>query len=393
MRALHVIASIDPVLGGVSEALVQLGAATERLGYSFGLATLDAPDAPFITGSPLAITALGPSSSKYAYGKRFEPWLRANVRRYDVIAVHGLWQHLGLAVRRVCRSAGMPYVVFPHGMLDPWFNRTYPLKYVKKLIYWFAVQRGILRDAAAVLYTCERERILARHAFPFYVAQEAVVGLGTSIPAAVGRDQCRAFLDRFPELEGKRLALFIGRIHPKKGCDLLIRAFAGTLARGADWRLVIAGPDQVGWQAKLERVASELNIAGRITWTGMLSGDLKWGAIRSAEVFALPSHQENFGVSVAEALGCGVPVLISSQVNISREIELDGAGLVASDDLAGATALLARWESLAAEERKLFAERARSCFLKHFEVSHAARNLIGVLEQVTGERVRELARA
>lgn len=393
MRALHVISSIDPVHGGPSEGLNQLGAAIERLGYAFEVVTLDPPQAPFIVSSRFQVNGLGPGIGKYGYCKSLRDWLSAHIEQYDVVVVHGLWQFHDAAVHQLCNERGTPYVIYPHGMLDPWFNRAYPLKHVKKLAYWAFRERAILRDAAAVLYTCEQERLLARNAFPLYAGSDTVVGFGTSVPAVPTPHQVGAFLSKFSELVGKRMVLFMGRIHPKKGLDLLIQAFASAFERDSQWHLVIAGPDQIGWKTALDGQIQKLNIRNRVTWTGMLEGDLKWGALGSADVFVLPSHQENFGVSVVEALGCGVPVLISNQVNIWREIESDGAGLAAPDNLHGACHLLERWASLTTEERQLFRQRARKCFTERFDMRRSAENLIRVLEQVTGTRSGELARA
>lgn len=128
--------------------------------------------------------------------------------------------------------------------------------------------------------------------------------------------------------------MYLSRIHQKKGCDLLLEAFAKVASTDPDLHPVMAGPDQTGWVLKLKAHAARLGIADRVAWLGMLQGDDKWGAFYSAEAFCLPLHQEYFGVVVAEAMVCGKPVLISNKVNIWREIEVDGADIVQSD-LAG----------------------------------------------------------
>jgi len=172
-------------------------------------------------------------------------------------------------------------------------------------------------------------------------------------------------------------------VHPKKGCDLLIEAFAKVLAEHSEWHLVIAGPDQVGWQKKLQHQAERLGIASRITWTGMISGGMKWGALRAAEVFVLPSHQENFGIVVAEALAVGTPTLISHKVNIWREIEADGAGFVTEDTLSGACDFLRSYLGLPEEKKRGMREAARRCFEQRFEIKKAAGALQGVLAGIT----------
>ena len=174
----------------------------------------------------------------------------------------------------------------------------------------------------------------------------------------------------------------MGRIHPKKGCDLVLQAFAAVLACHPNWHLVMAGPDQKGWQSSLELLAANLNIASRVTWTGMVSGNLKWGLIKSSEALFLPSHQENFGIVVAEALACGVPALISDKVNIWREVVTDGAGFAAPDDLPGASALLAKWSSLDPRERGNMRIRAHQCFENRFNIHLVSDSLAAIFSEI-----------
>jgi glycosyltransferase involved in cell wall biosynthesis len=246
-------------------------------------------------------------------------------------------------------------------------------------MYWPWGQYPVLRDARAVLFTCEEERVLARHSFWLYSCNEVVVTLGAASPTGDSEAQAQAFYERFPHLHKKRLAFFMGRLHPVKGCDLLIEAFAKVLAKDPDWHLVMAGPDEVGLQSKLSSLAEQLKVADRITWAGMIRGDVKWGAFRASEIFVLPSHQENFGMVVAEALACRVPVLISDKVNIWREIERDGAGLVSPDDLPGTMNLLLRWSQMPEAEKSAMRQCARECFLNRFEIQKVGSALINAI--------------
>ena len=134
--------------------------------------------------------------------------------------------------------------------------------------------------------------------------------------------QREQFLQRCPQLRGKRLLLILGRIHPKKGVDLLIEAFAAVARQEPTLQLVLAGPDQLGWQDALQQRAAALGICDRLTWLGMLSGELMWSAFRCAELFYLPSYQENFGIVLAEGLACGLLVAIAEPVNISAEVAI-----------------------------------------------------------------------
>ncbi|MGQ0700536.1 MAG: glycosyltransferase [Panacagrimonas sp.] len=380
LRILHIISSLNPAQGGPSEGLRQLSSCLRSLGARNHIVTLDPPAASWLDRPDTPSTGLGPTrGGTFAYTPRLIPWLRLHAAEFDAATVHGLWQFHGPAARLGLRSAGVPYFVFPHGMLDPWFKHEYPLKHAKKLLYWHLAQHAVLRDAAAVLFTCEEERRLARESFRRYEVREAVVNYGTSSPSEIHPENRQAVLAAFPSLAGKRLILFLGRLHEKKGCDLLIAAFARVAVREPDLHLVMAGPDQTGWKAALMRMAAELGVGERITWTGMLQGELKWGALLAAEAFILPSHQENFGIAVAEALAVGTPALISDKVNIWREIEADGAGLVAADTVEGTVSLLERWLAMTPDQREHMSEQAKACFEARFEMKQAARNLLALI--------------
>jgi glycosyltransferase involved in cell wall biosynthesis len=289
-----------------------------------------------------------------------------------------------MGVWRALRGSPTPYFVFTHGMLDPWFKQTYPLKHLKKWLYWPWGDYRVLRDATAVLFTCEEERRLARQSFWLYKCDECVVNYGTAGPEGDAVAQKRLFLEKFPRLAGKRCLLFLGRVHVKKGPDLLLHAL-GTLLREAppeltrDIHLIMAGPNDHAYGKAMAALAKKLGLEDRITWTGMVTGDLKWGAFYAADAFILPSHQENFGIAVAEALACGAPVLISNKVNIWREIQLHRAGLVETDTLEGTLLLLQRWLRLSPEELATMRASASECFLQRFHVNQTANIFIQAL--------------
>lgn len=381
MKLLHVIHSLNPAGGGPIEGLKQLAGAMTELGHETEILSLDAPGSAWVRELRIPVYPMGHGGS-YGYTRRFVPWLRSCAAKYDAVIVRGIWQYHSLGCWMALRKSSTPYFVFTHGMLDPWFKRNYPLKHAKKWLYWPWAEYRVLRDAAAVLFTSEEERHLARKSFWLYRSREVVVNYGTSTPPENREHQTETFFGMYPHLRGRRIMLFLGRIHEKKGCDLLVEAFARVLGGNPQWHLVIAGPDQVGWQAELISLARERHVHECITWTGMLTGDLKYGALKCADVFVLPSHQENFGIVVAEALACGTPVLISDKVNIWREVQQDGAGLVANDDLEGTCVLLKAWVAMPDEQRSFMREQARTCFRRRFEISKSARSLVDVLSGV-----------
>lgn len=393
MKILNVISSLDPRKGGVTEGVRQLSDVLTELGCIVEAATLDAPDEGFVHEFSFSVHALGPGATYFLYSRRLKQWLLEHISSYDVVIIHGLWQFHTVAVRQTALQHNIPYVVYTHGMLDPYFKRAFPFKHARKWLFWPWADYRVLRDANAVLFTTEEERLLARQSFWLYSAREVVVNFGTKRPAGNPEDQRTAFYIRYPELRDKKIALFLGRLHQKKGCDLTIQSFASVLGSDPDWHLIMAGPDLVGWREELSKLADKLGISDKVTWTGMLSGDEKWGALRAAEFFFLPSHQENFGVAVAEALACGTPALISDKINTWREIKEWNAGVVASDTLAGATSLLKDWLALGPAGQSRLRSQASACFDEKFEIHHAVSNLLRTLRSVVPPPTRDDAYA
>lgn len=386
MKILQVISSLNPDGGGPVEGLIQQGKEMVAAGHEVHTACLDAPG--FRVDSRMeskAVFMLGPSMLSYSFSWRLEPWLREHGPKYDMVIVHGMWQYHGYCVAKVARATGLRYVIFLHGMLDPWFAKRYPLKHVKKWLYWPWGEYRVLKDARFVLFTTEEELHLARRSFWLYKVRERLVGYGIqrrSVAAATGR---AAFFGQFPQLEGKRILLFLSRIHPKKGCDLLLDAFHRVAEQDPNLHLVFAGPDGVGWQAKLEVQAKRLGLDARVTFTGMLKGTMKWGAFDAADAFVLPSHQENFGIVVAEALTSRLPVLTTNKVNTWREVAEAGAGIVKDDTPEGIHALLAEWLALDDGARARMREQTQECFESHFELKRVTEQLLTALhEAATG---------
>jgi glycosyltransferase involved in cell wall biosynthesis len=371
----------------------QLVEAYIEVGDGIELVCGDKPGESFLASIACPVHALGPCYiGRFGFSPRLWRWIHQNAKRFDGIVMNGIWTFPNLAVRSAARRAQKPYGVFTHGALDPWFNRTYPFKHLKKILYW-PFQYAVLYDAKAVFFTSDTERDLAKTSFRPNTWNSVVVPYGINDPEerrqkpdspridgverrklrrGTPAEQIEAFYKLLPRLRGRRYLLFLGRLHEKKGCDLLLRAFANTAASVPEMDLVIAGPDQEGLKLKLQRLAVKLGIAGQVHWPGMISGDIKWGALRASDAFVLPSHQENFGVAVIESLAVGHPVLISNQVNIWPNIEADGVGLIDADTLEGTERLLHRWFNLPTAEREAMALRARASFVKRYAMNRAA---------------------
>ena len=287
---------------------------------------------------------------------------------------HGLWQWPGMAALRNYRNKGFPYLVFPHGMLDPWFRRTYFFKHLKKQAYWWVRQGRILREAHAVCFTTEEERRLARQTFWPYRCREVVTGLGVADPPLDAEGQTGKFLQRFPQLKERKPLLYLGRMHPKKGLELLIRAFLRDGTK--DEILVLAGPLDPSTRHLKNLQQETKGHEDKILWTDMLKEDLKWGALRSADALILPSHQENYGMVVAEALSVGTPVFLTDKVNLWREVVDAGAGFVAKDNQAGIDQLLAYWRR---GKHAGIREACISCFGERLHIRNCSKKIMDLL--------------
>ncbi|RZJ58540.1 MAG: glycosyltransferase [Hymenobacter sp.] len=393
MRLLHVTASMNPELGGVCQAVRTIVAGLAAQGVQNEVASLDAPAAFWQQPEGFVLHTLGPGRGPWHYSASFGPWLLANCVRFDAVILHGLWQYPGYALRQSLRRLGqLPggtphFFVMPHGMLDPYFQRApgRRLKAWRNLLYWQLVEKNVINEADSLLFTCETEQLLAQEPFaPYCPRQAQVVGLGVPEPPLYQPAMQAAFRAVCPTLPvGQPYLLFLSRLHEKKGVDLLLQAYA-RLARVPAVRpvpaLVIAGPGlETPYGLHLRQLATDLPAEATVFFPGMLAGSAKWGAFFGCEAFVLPSHQENFGIAVVEALACGKPVLISDQVNIWREIATAGGGLVAPDTLAGTAQLLEQWHRLPPAEQARMGQQAKACFRTKFAVTAATEQLLAAI--------------
>jgi glycosyltransferase involved in cell wall biosynthesis len=331
---IHVASHLDPRFGGVAKILPELCAAVSGTGECNAplvgfcdpaeLKSMAAPGRVHVECvSPAGLTGRLAESFGVTAGPLAAGPLSERLRQADGVHIHGLWEQHCVSAVRAARAARKPYVLSAHGMLEPWALRN---KRWKKIVYSWLVERSNVSGAACLhaLTRAEAEN------YRSYGAKNpiAVIPNGVHVP---GDATAAAFLAQYPALGQKRCVLFLGRIHYKKGLNLLVQAWKQVAARDGDAHLVLAGPDFENTQASVERTVAELGLAGRVTFTGMLSGDLKWSAIQASEIFVLPSYSEGFSVSVLEAMGMGKPVVVTRQCNVP-EVSLHGCGWVIEPD-------------------------------------------------------------
>ncbi len=341
MKILITIASLSPKHGGPSKAAMEMAEALVERGHEVDIFTtdqdgprhrLDVPtDRPVIRNGVAIhyfraqVLGLWPCVS---YG--FWRAVKERVGSYDIVDSHSLWLFVGLVTGHYCRKYSVPYLIRPCGAMDPYIFRRH--RWRKGLLEWLYERRNF--HHAAAIHFCTEEEMelakLARDALPF--DKGVVVPLGVRTEDYSELPLAGTFRRHFPEIGQRRILLFLSRINFKKGLDLLISAYGAVARKQDDVHLVLAGPDDDGLGKRVQSWIEKEGLNERVTWTGMLQGEMKLAALRDASAFILPSYSENFGIAVVEAMACGLPVIISNRVNIWREVKTAGAGLVTTCD-------------------------------------------------------------
>jgi len=330
MKILNVIGRLSPLDGGPTKTCPELAGALAERGNTVDIYTtnmdgdheLQVPVGKPVEfkGAHITYFPIGkPRFWAFSYG--LAKALSRDVPKYDIVHIYSFYAFHGLATGYYCRQYKIPYILQPHGALDPYlYHRHRFRKYVAE---WCYENRNI-RGANAILFNSEEERRLA---LPFIDHKpQLVVPLGLHVQDYRPVPDRGSFRSRYPHLNGKKIFLFLSRINFKKGIDLLVKAFARLLQSRQDIHLFIAGPDNEGYGDLIRQWCQEAGITSHVTFTGMLSETDKRAILVDADLFVLPSYTENFGVTILEAMVCGTPVLISDQVNIWREIVEGGAG-------------------------------------------------------------------
>lgn len=328
---------MGPAYGGPTKTMLGLAPALLKENVSVDIATTNDNGAELLQ-VPLGVAVNHEEVKIYHFPKQdkgsfvfswpLTEWLWQHQRNYDLVHVHSVFSYPTLAASRIARRLNQPYIITPHGMAEPW---CLSYKAWKKKPYLRLIEhRTLSRSAALHALVVEEGRNLRalKLRAPTFV-----------LPNGVTPEEFRVLHPRqsfesvYPETRGKRIVLFMGRIDPKKGLDLLIEAFAATLRNESmeDLHLVIAGPDLLGYRATVEKLIKEQNIQHRVTFTGMLSGEIKLAALQAAELFVLPSRSEGFSIAILEALAAGSPVIITRACNFPQVAEARAGKVIPTD--------------------------------------------------------------
>jgi len=383
MKVLHVIPSVSERSGGPATAIIPMCRALLRQGIEVLLITTDAGldngqvrdgEVSDYKGVP-AIFFPSQLGESFKYSRPLAAWLSSNIQNFDMAHIHAVFNHSSVAAAHVCYKAGVPYVVRPLGTLDPW---SMTQKSFRKRLFWQVSGKGMLRRAAAVHYTTEAEK-LATEAL-FNLNHGKVIALGIKTSTTLSRDK---LAHHFPALAGDPYVLVLSRLHPKKGLDVLIDAFLSLPTKFVRWRLVLAGDGPADHVSKLKAMSND-----RVCFTGWVDGEKKDALLSCASLLALPSHQENFGLCVIEALSHSVPVLLSPHVNLAREIVLANAGWIATVDKDALAARLA--QALEDEEELAGRGRAGKELSQKYSWESAAQGLVELYGNIARKNGQDL---
>lgn len=335
LKILHVIPAVAPRYGGPSKLVIEMCAALIQAGHRADIVTSNAdgdgvlplPVHQFITYQGVRCMfferRLG-ESFKFAPG--MYRWLRNYVNDYDLVHIHGIFSWSSYAASRACQQRSIPYILRPLGSLDPWALKRKPIR--KKVLRWIYVRR-MVRNACQLHFTSAREQ---KASASYLRGVKSVV-----IPNAVKFSEFESVKPReiniqtFADILGSQFILFLGRLDPKKKLELLIRSFS-QLPGAEKYKLVIAGDGENPYVSRLKSFTRTTPTSERVAFVGWVKDDLKILLLKSCELFVLISENENYGISVAEAMASGRAVVVNKEVYISDQIQQAGAGWVIGDD-------------------------------------------------------------
>lgn len=389
MRVLHVIPSLSPSSGGPSFALPAMARALTAHGVRLVAATTD-DDGP---GKRLAGIALGtelpqeggwtaicfPKQTEfYKCSLPLGAWLRSHIREFDVVHVHALFSFASLAGARAAASRGVPFIIRPLGVLNRWGmeNRR---RWIKALSFRW-LELPLLKRAFAMHYTSQMEM---RDAARFGLKnRQVVIPIGIDLAPFARLPSRAVFTHQHPETAATRNLLFLSRIDAKKGLDLLIAAFAQLLPRHPNLRLIICGDGDPALVAALKAQATTANADHAITWAGRVKGELRFAAFAAADIFVLPSHSENFGIALLEAMASGLPSVSSDQVALAADAALESAVMIAPREPAGLAGSID--ELLHSESRRqALSQAARTLAQRDYSLESMGSRLFELYQEAT----------
>lgn len=367
--------------GGPATAMPLLAQGLSALGLKVDIATLrDAAEKPVVADGQWQYTdhsrriAFPSQGTPYRISTALASWLTKHATDYDLIHGHAVLTHSSASAMRAAKRANVPYIVRPLGILNRWGMQAKRRWLKQILMRW--VDGPLLRHASAIHVTSLQEQgEIERYGFGIPIL---LLPLGLDLTAPPDPGQALSFLSQFPEAKGDPSVLFLSRIHPKKGIELLMNAFASLRSAHPRARLIIAGEGEAVYESQLHSHAASLGITEAVTWTGFIDGAAKQAAFAAADIFCLTSFSENFGMALLEAMAAGRPCLSSDQVALGAEAAAANAVACCRCDQDSVTSALMRLAAMTPAERQALGQKGRDYAVHHHSIQTVGERLLQV---------------
>ena len=378
IKILRIISTLNPKYGGPSKAIIDSSLVLSQKGFQVDILTCDRKTEIFFKSKRIKIINKGPSLfGTYWFNPKLFFWLKTNKNKYDSFIIHGIWQFKTLMARLLIKKK---YYVFLHGQLDPFFETNF-FKLIKKKFYWFLFEKQNLINAKSILLTSKGEmQTLSKTFVDTNNIKKKIVKYGIIEPKFRKQELKRKFYRKFQQLKNKDFFLFLGRFHEKKGCEIIIEAVK-KLGKNFNDLILMAGPlENNAYERKIINLLRKYNLDKKIIISDAIFNDLKWAAIQESKAMLLPSHGENFGVSLVESMCCRKPVLTTNKVNISKEILRFKAGYISNDDVNSFKRIIKNFNSLNKSKIKKMSQNAHLCFKTNFNLNSDKDSLYNLIK-------------
>lgn len=391
MKVLHVIPAVAPRYGGPSHAVLEMCRELMRRGIEAEIATTNA-DTKNNLDTPLEKMVLYDGvpiyffkrtlRGEYKFSWPMTRWLGRHLTDYHLLHIHSIFGYPSTLAAYLARRHRIPYILRPLGMLDDW-----PLRQNRfmKMIYLHLIEKASLNHARILHYTSEEEKIASEKLG--LSAPGIVIPLGVSVACGNGVSKKGEFRSRYPSCQGKRLIVFLSRIHPKKGLELLIESLSKLQQVRDDFVFVIAGSGEAAYEEKIRQEVKRHSLTSKTIFTGFLQGETKTALLRDADLFVLLSYQENFGLSIVEAMAMGTPVLLTRGIHTASLIEKRRAGAISDYD---SDELMQQIHHLLGDEqlRNEFGENAKNLVLEQFSWDVITPQIVNLYESILAGKRR-----
>lgn len=377
MKLLMVTPYLGTTYGGTSKVVTELASSLGQLGQSIDVITTTANDVGKLDVETSCWIAQDGYRVRYfstwhrndlIVSPALISWLSRHIKEYDLVHTHTIFAPLITFTHTLCRFYKVPYIVTPHGMLESW---ALSYKAWKKKLYYRAFEKAALSGARAVHVLAQSE---AEQVRTLGNEKTVTVPNGIHLKDFSVTHSPEAFYQSFPTAPGKTLVLFLGRIDPKKGLDLLAPAFAQAYARFPNVHLMIAGPDSINFTPTARSYFLEAGCLEAVTFTGMLTGKLKQAALAAADIYVAPSYSEGFSMSILEGMASGLPAIITTGCNFPEAAAANAAYVVDISVEAIAQALIQCLQDQPSASE--LGNRAKAFILQNYTWEQSAKKLI-----------------